>query len=261
MKERAGDLELINPCGRIPLIFQCTLGSEELPNWGLKIPCAIGRFKFHTCLKPTLPQELRQLCYSELKIPESSFFFFCHWEWGKKKSKNRLFQFGIGFVWGTERSQSLSAVFQRQQQWGDIWRLHPLPSTSWMFILCSHLDLLLCGISSHFRGSLKAIPRADQGMLVGSRWSIHTPMWFIASAHTQEENTRNQELMFWIPQAHSFVSMIRKSLTPPSQNKFTGIKGIIYCKWTRTPLICRMCPLLAKERLMKNQHIKDFKDN
>lgn len=37
MKERAGDLELINPCGRIPLIFQCSLGSRELPKWGLKI--------------------------------------------------------------------------------------------------------------------------------------------------------------------------------------------------------------------------------
>lgn len=89
------------------------------------------------------------------------------------------------------------------------------PSTSWMFILCSHLDLLLCGISSHFG----VCSRQFQGQIReywGDTGDPYTP------AHT-----RNQELMFWIPQVHSFVPIIRKPPSPEPQKKFTGIKGII----------------------------------
>lgn len=218
MKERAGDVELINPCGRIPLIFQCTLGSGELPKWGLKIPCAIGRFKFQTCLEPRLPQELRKLYYSELKIPKSCFI------WSLKGGGKGQKSIGIGFVWGTLRS--LRAVSQRQQQGGDSCRLTlgspSSPSTSWMFILCSHLDLLLCGISSHFRGLLKAIPRADQGILRGIRVILTHPCVIYCTCSHQEPRTDVLD-----PTRHPFVPIIRKPPSPPPQNKQTGIKGII----------------------------------
>lgn len=103
------------------------------------------------------------------------------------------------------------------------------PSTLWMFILCSHLDLLLCGISSHFRVLLKAIPRGDQGILEGYRWSSHTPVWFTAPAHTWECHTRNQELMFWIPQVNSFVPTVRKPALHPKTGS-QELKALLHCK-------------------------------
>lgn len=167
------------------------------------------------------------------------------------------------------RTPSLSAVFQSQQQWGDIWRLTlgspPSPSTSWMFILCSHLDLLLCGISSHFSGLLKAIPRADQGILVGYRWSMHTPMSFTASAHTwQHHGRKTPGTNNWCSGSHKHLPLFPWSGNHPLLHPKTSsqeLEAFYSVKWTRTSLICRTCPLLAKGRLMKYQHIKDFKDN
>lgn len=234
MKEREGDLELINPCGRIPLIFQCTLGSGELPNWGLEIPCAIGRFKFHTCLKPSLPQELRELYYSKLKIPES-WFFFLSLKVGRKKGQNWMIS-GWNWVclgnaensksqccvpkpaamrWHLEAHTGLSTLSQHLV---DVYPLFPFRSAA----LWDQLPLQWLA-----EGNSKGRSGNTGGIQV---IHAHPHVIYCICSHlaaSREENTRNQELMFWIPQAPSFVSMIRKSPTPPPQNKFTGIRGIL----------------------------------
>lgn len=129
MKERAGDLELINPCGRIPLIFQCSLGSGELPKWGLKISLCNREVQISHLPRAQVTPRTEAALLLWAKTPWILLFLVT--ESGGGKGKNRLFQFGIGFVWGTLRTQSPSTA-QSQQQWGDIcrshWALHPLPA-------------------------------------------------------------------------------------------------------------------------------------
>lgn len=130
MKERAGDLELINPCGRIPLIFQCTLGSGQLPKRGLKIPCATRRFKFPTCLEPRLPQELRQLYYSELKIPESCFFWSLKGRGERAKIDYFSLELGLfGEHWEVRVPELCPKGSSKEvTAAGSHWAFHPLPA-------------------------------------------------------------------------------------------------------------------------------------
>lgn len=181
-------------------------------------------FKFHTCLEPGLPQELRQLCYSELKILKS--FFFLVIERGGKRTKIDYFRLKLGLF---GEYWELSVLCPRassnevtpggspglpilSQHLVDVYPLFPLGSAA----LWDQLPLqgLTEGNSRGRSGN------ADQ---LGSRWSLHR-IYCTCSHLGASSGTKN-----WCSGSHKhiFVPTVRKPPNPPPQNKFTGIKSII----------------------------------
>lgn len=225
MKERAGDLELINPGGRIPLIFQCTLGSRELPKWGLKIPCAIGRFRFHTCLEPRLPQELRQLYYSELKNPESCFFWSL--KVGGKGQKSIISVWNWVCLGNTEDSEPSTVPKGSSNEGtsaGSHWALHPLPaprgglSFAPIWMCCSVGSAPTSGPCwRQFQGQLRDIG--------GHSWSLHSPVRFTALLTPGTKN--------WCSGSHKHTPLFPLSGNHPALHPRINsqeLKALLHCK-------------------------------
>lgn len=95
------------------------------------------------------------------------------------------------------------------------WALHPLPAPCGCL---SFVPIWICCFvaSAPTLGFAQGNCKGRSGNIEGIQVILY--------------HTRNQELMFWIPQVHSFVPIIRKPPSPEPQKKFTGIEGIINCK-------------------------------
>lgn len=187
------------------------------------------------------------------------FYLFLSLKRGEKEQKSIISVWN----WVCLGNTDLQVPVLCQQQWGD------MQAHTGLSILSQHpgdvYPLFPFGSAALWdqlplEGFAEGNPKGRSGNTGGIQVILTHPCVIYS---TWEHHTRNQELMFWIPQVHSFVPIIREPPSPAPQNRFTAIKGIItlqnepelhwYAEW--------VCPLLAKERLMKYQQIKDFKDN
>lgn len=195
VKEGAGDLQLINPCGRIPLIFQCTLGSREVPKWGTENSLCNREVAIPHLPEPSLPQELKSLNPA----------LFCHWQ-GAKRAKMMISVWNWVCLGSTEKSQCCVPRPAAMR-----WQLEAHTGLS---ILSQHLGAVFLLFPS---GSAALW---DQGFAEGNPreyWGIQV---ILTAAHTRNQEPRTDVL-------DPFVPMIRKPPSPPPQNKFTVIKSII----------------------------------
>lgn len=147
---------------------------------------------------------------------------------GGGREKINSFSLELG-LFGEHRELQVPVLCQQQSNEGTS-RLTlgspSSPSTLWVLILCSHLDLLLCGISSHFRVLLKAIPRADQGIL-GYTGDPYRPLCDLLQLGVSHQE---QELMFWIPQVHSLFPLWGNLPVLHPKSGSQELKALLHCK-------------------------------
>lgn len=161
------------------------------------------------------------------------FFFLLSLKGGGERAKINYFSLELG-LFGECRELQVPGLCQQQSN--EVTSRLTLgspssPSTLWMFILCSHLDLLLCGISSHFR----VCSRQFQGQ-IREYWGVQ-----VILTHLLTPGTKN-----WCSGSHKSIPLFPLSGNHPALNPKRSsqeLKALLHCKMNpkSTDMQCVPC--------------------